>query len=742
MGIRLETLGDLRVTKDGQEIAPLPGPLRCALLVHLAIERSVSRETLARLLWPAQDPDKARHALSQMLYELKGALGDGWVDASSASLAATSQLTCDALDFLELAEGADVMRAGALYRGTFLQSTVLVPHQEYRAWVDRMQNRFASAYRYAQSASVQRLQEAGDNDEALEAAQHWVDREPLDDDAHARLIELFARCGRRREALRHWEKYRTLLDGLDELPPTATVDLVGRIKDGSVGRPPVKGTETRTGASPGLQLRVGAKAGLVVFPITCLSRDDADRFFCDGLAHEINHALSRVPGLRLVPRKTADDPESRGSEIKSAIEALGVTHALEGTVEFVGDRFTAYIYLLQGDPEEMLFVERFHGTRLTDDEFELRDGIAVSVVGTLAERLGLATDERATHDQVVVTSGTSDILAMEAYKRGREAWESRSPDRLTKALDHLDQATARDARFARAHAAKADVYLVLGGIDYMDRPPAEIYERAREYALKACELDPHLANAHAALGNYSMSFGWSRCKPPGAASEWHKAEEHLERAVALNPGYTLARQWLSNLLMYTGRTEEALDQARLAHLLNPSAVPLRSSLARHYQLARQWDTAAEHYRHALEKDPAFAGALIGSALVELQRGNTASATTIIARVSARTGRVTPLLMAVDSYVAAHAGDRDRARSLLTRLTPGSGQGSGYVPPACVAMAHLGLDEHDQALDWLDRAFERGSQTLSMLGVEPIFDPIRGEPRFDDLLERVGLSEYF
>jgi len=726
MAIRVESLGGLRVFRNGGELVEFPRQkLRCALLLYLAVERDAARERLTELFWPSREPERARHTLSQMVYELRQALGQDWVEFHGDRLVATNDLRTDVQDLLERVELGRPTEAAAVYRGPFLGSHHLADTPEFERWCDTQRTRFATLYRDAQSTNVDRLTTADDIPGALSAARRWVLADPLDDDAQYRLIALLARCGLRNEALRQYEDYAQRLSWIDAEPLSSVVELVEGMKSGSLAPDQVP----RVGARSGL--RAEATTGVVVFPILNASKDDANQYFCDGLAEEIMHALGRVPGLRVAPRTSAFAFDQPGVRVSAAVRELGVTHALEGSVRFSGDRYRVRIALIEGAQEAELWADRFDGTLATSDVFELQDRIAGSVLDALAHRLDLpdrtaeppaagpSVPPRARRDTV-------DPAAHELYLRGRHAWFGRTVPDLERALDLFREAVRRDPSYARAHAGIADVYLVLGGLDYATLAPRDLYEKAGDAAEVALQLDPELAQAHAAMGNYLMNHAW----------DWDAAGERFRHAIELNPGYSTGRQWYSNYLMCLGREDEAIAEATLALEMDPRSVFLSSTLARHYQLMRQPERAAEQFRRALDLDPTFMSAHLGLCLAELQSGQADASLERIRALSARVDRDIPILQALHAYATAVVGESGHARTLVQRL---KATRAPYLPPEYVALAYVGLADHERALDWLDKALEVRSQTLTMLKVEPVFDPLRHTLRFKRLLAAIGFE---
>jgi serine/threonine-protein kinase len=501
----------------------------------------------------------------------------------------------------------------------------------------------------------------------------------------------------------------------------AITKLVDELRRGAV---PV---EELPGVPPTTSATLKAKMGIVVLPIRNLSDDDSREYFCAGLAEEIRHALGRVLGIRVVPRTSAI-AVSRQSDVSAAeaAKALGVTHALDGSARFDGDRFRVQITLIEAASDSTIWSGRFDDEVASTSVLDLQDRIAAEVLNELARVVGPAPGARplSAPTRRQRRGDTSNPEAHVLFLRGRHAWYNRTLQGLETALDHFGRAVRLDPEYARAHAAIADVHCVLAGTDYSTRSPQDLYPKARAAAERALELEPDLAEGHAAMGNYYFNFEWDRAK----------AEEHLTRAIDLNWGYSGARQWYSNFLMACGREDEGVAEATLALELDPRSVFLSSSLARHYQLMRNARRAVEQYHRALDLDAHFPSAHFGMAIAELQAGEPRAASVRLRTLNERLPDA-PIVLGLLGYVLGALGEDAEARSLVQRLKAIR----GYCPPEIVAVCYIGLGEHDRALKWLEDALAVRSQAATLLKMEPIFDPLRANPRFEAMLRKVGFA---
>lgn len=287
-------------------------------------------------------------------------------------------------------------------------------------------------------------------------------------------------------------------------------------------------------------------------------------------------------------------------------------------------------------------------------------------------------------------------------------------------MGFFKRAVEIDPSYALAYAGLADAYHELSG----PRPPREIMPRAKAAARKALELDPSLAEAHTALGWVAWRFEW----------DWTEAEQRFNRAIDLNPNYAIAHGMYGLFLDSMGRFDESLPVHQRAQSIDPLSPILSSGLGSHFYYARQYERAIEHDRKTLEIDPNFAHAhqQLGAAYAQIRMFEEAAAAHQKAVGAGAVGHLRSL-----GYVYALSGKTDEARRVLAELRNLAGQ--RYISPRHFAYVNLGLGEHDEALQWLERAYEERHGFLVSLKVEPKFDPLRDDPRFQDLMRRVGFE---
>ena len=296
---------------------------------------------------------------------------------------------------------------------------------------------------------------------------------------------------------------------------------------------------------------------------------------------------------------------------------------------------------------------------------------------------------------------------------------------MKKAIEYFEQTIAIDPTYALAYAGLADSYALFGFSLYAALSPREADRKAESAALKALEIDDTLAEAHTALGLIQFRSKWN----------WLKAESEFKRAIELNPNYALAYQYYALVLASMERQDEALTTIKRAQELEPVSFILNAAVARHLYWARQYDQAIEQLRKTLELDPNFMAAHFRLGLVYEQKGMYEEA--IAEFRKARTiSENNPFVIAGLGHVYGLSGNRKKAQELISELKELSNR--RYVPAYDMAVIYSGLGERDQAFAWLEKAYQERAGSLVYLKVEPVFDPIRSDRRFADLLRRMGL----
>nr|MBA2245577.1 tetratricopeptide repeat protein [Gemmatimonadota bacterium] len=320
--------------------------------------------------------------------------------------------------------------------------------------------------------------------------------------------------------------------------------------------------------------------------------------------------------------------------------------------------------------------------------------------------------------------GTSSHEAYNLYLQGRFFWNKRTPEGLARGMVLFQEALERDPSFAPAHAGLADSYALL--VTFGALPPAEGYPRTQAAAERALALDSTLAEAHASLALVKLYY----------ERNWVGADRQFRRAIELSPGYATARHWYANFLAYRGNPEAARAQMQRALELDPLSVAIQTAAGTLFYYERQYDQAAAQYRKALEMDPTFWPALLQLGSAHLQQGLHREAITEVEEATRLSGDH-PLPLAFLGYSYAVSGRREEARHILSTLKAEAR--TRYISPVYLAGIHAALAENDDAFEWLDRGLESRDDWMIYLRADPVFDPLRSDPRFPQLLATVGAA---
>jgi len=456
------------------------------------------------------------------------------------------------------------------------------------------------------------------------------------------------------------------------------------------------------------------QVSIAVLSFADLSPQRDQEYFTDGLAEELMTAFASV-GLQVAARTSSFSFKGKNSPAQEIARQLDVQFVLEGSVRKAGSQLRIATKLIDGRNGRVLRSDSYD--RELRDLFALQDEIARAVTQALAVSLPASAEGS------LVRTATKDTEAHELYLRGRHAWGQRTQAALLLSIDLFNQAIARDAHYASAHAGLADAYIILG--NYAFRAPNDAYPHAKRAAMEALRLDDRLAEAHTALAADSL---WHEY-------EWAAAERELQRAIALNPNSAYAHHWYALLLSYLGRRIEAIEHIQRAERLDPLAPQIASDHSWVLYLAREYDRAVEQAQKVLSYEPGFANAHRNLGFPLIVRRRCEEGIVRLRRSFDLFGgeAFSDLKLA---WAYARCGRADEARLLLSQAL--EAKRPGYLEPTTVAHVFVALGDHERALTWLERAVEERAPHVVEMAVEPALDPLRSDPRFVRLLERVGL----
>jgi len=460
-------------------------------------------------------------------------------------------------------------------------------------------------------------------------------------------------------------------------------------------------------------------ASIAVLPFVNMSADQENEYFCDGLAEELINALARIEGLKVAARTSAFSFKGKDEDLREIGRKLAVGTILEGSVRKAGDQLRITAQLINVADGYRVWSEKYD--RRLIDIFAIQEEISLAIADSLELQLQ-GTDRAA-----LLKRYTDNAEAYQLYLKGRyhqNKW-SRRPEGLRKSIEYFEQAIANDSKYALAYAGLADSYASLDALSAFSLPLTETAPKARAAAMRAVELDKSLAEAHSSLATVRFNLEW----------HWEGAETEFKRALELNPNYANGYHLYSHYLIAMGRMDESLAASTRALELDPLALEMNIHLGWHYYFARDYDRAIAIARTTLDMDPTFGEALWFTGWSYEQKGLYDDAIETYRR--SRSLQETHETLAWLGHAYALSGNGNEARKLLDKIKDDSKQ--MYASPYWQAVIYLGLNETDSAFEWLGKACDERNAWLVYLNVNPIFDCLHSDVRFEKLLERVGLG---
>ena len=453
---------------------------------------------------------------------------------------------------------------------------------------------------------------------------------------------------------------------------------------------------------------------IAVLPLENLSHDEQQEYFADGMTDAIIDQLARVRGLTVISRTSTMQYKRAHKPLPQIARELGVDTVVEGTVLRSGNRIRVSAQLIDASTDKHLLSRTFE--KDLEDVLQLQQDVASAVAQQITSSLTAKDAGRLSHPAPV------DPAAYQAFTLGRFYWFKRTPDAFKKGIEYFQEAIAREPNYALPYVGLADSYF---GLEYLEIvPPLQFKAQERSAILKAIALDDSLAEAHTSLAHAQEMEDW----------DFATAEKEYRRAVDLNPSYALAHHWLGNDLAIRGRSSEALEESRKAMALDPLSALYRASYAHRIAYSRRFDEAADACHKALELDANHPIANMYLGQIEEYCGRFPDA--IIRFRKAYEATATPLHLANLGHAYARNGNPSEALKVLAQLRTLSK--TRYVSPYAFALVYIGLGETEKALESLQRAVTERSQAVTNLKVDPVFDGLRGDPRFDSLLRQIGL----
>jgi TolB-like protein/Flp pilus assembly protein TadD len=450
---------------------------------------------------------------------------------------------------------------------------------------------------------------------------------------------------------------------------------------------------------------------LAVLPLANLSADPAQEYFAEGMTEELTTELAQISGLRVISRASTMRYKGTQKPLPDIAKELGVDAVIEGSVQRSGDEVRISAQLINARTDTHLWARSYQ--RNLRDVLAMQSEVARAIAGEIQVQLTPQEQARLERPRAV------NPAAYEAYLRGRYHGNFHTGDELQKAIAEFQRANQLDPSYALAYVGLSAAYGVLPF--NADAPPQDVFPKAKGAALKALELDPQLGEAHASLALVLGQYDW----------DWAGAEREYKRAIPLSPNDSEIHTAYSEMLSLLGRHSEAISEASRARELDPISLVIRFLLGRAYFHERQFDLAVQEYRNSLEINPNFWVTHLFLGKVYEQQGLYAEALAELQMAQGPTLQATAEM----GHVYGLSGKRVEAERILGNLLIRSKH--SYVPATYIAKVYAGLGQKDQALAWLDKGYHERDSQMEFISVDPMYDTLRSDPRFADLLHRVG-----
>jgi serine/threonine-protein kinase len=456
---------------------------------------------------------------------------------------------------------------------------------------------------------------------------------------------------------------------------------------------------------------------IAVLPFVNASPDPDNEYLSDGITDELINALAKVDGLRVASRTSVFALKGKAQDVRAIGALLEASEVLEGTLRRSGENLRITAQLTSADDGRLVWSERYD--RRLDDVFAIQDEIARTIV-TKLRSTSYGEDVATPSDR-----HTDNVEAYGLYLRGRYAWNKRTSEGVSEGIKYFEDAIVLDPSYALAYTGLADSYAL--HIDYRNVPVHEGFERAKFYARKAIELDDTLAEAHASLAWSLFIYDW----------DWDGADRAFRRAIELDPRYATAHQWYAFLLASQLKFDEALLEAHTAQENDPTSVSVRRSLGYTYLYARKYQQARYHLDRAIAMNPTAEETFRIQGLILTLDKEYVAAERVLREALALAPECGSYTKATLAYSLACAGDRSYAKRIAAELE--ETRKTEYVSPVELATVQIALGDAEKALDWIEAGVDDRRGWSAYLRVHPILDPLRGEPRFLALIERMRFN---
>jgi len=460
-----------------------------------------------------------------------------------------------------------------------------------------------------------------------------------------------------------------------------------------------------------------AVRSIVVLPFQNLSGDASQDYLVDGVTDALIGDLAQIGALRVISRTSAMHYKGTNKSLPEIAKELNVDAVVEGTVQRSGERVHVRAQLIHAASDSHLWAADYD--RDSRDILDLQSEVARAIASEVSIKITPA------EQRLLVPKRTIARAAIDNYLQGRYFWNRRTEEDMRKAIGYFEAAISADANYAQAYAGLADSYNQLGTVMIGVMPPSEARRTGEIAARKGLEIDNEVAEAHAALA-YENFFNWN----------WASAEDEFKRSIQLNPNYASAHSHYGLYLVARERIDEAVAETNRAQELDPLSLSISASRGFLLMNARRYEEAIEQERRVIAIDPNHYQAHWFLALTYLANQQIDQAIATSEKAVAISNRA-PAALGVLGMAYGAAGRKGEANQILNELLQLEKQ--RYVSPMAFVYVYTGLGNKDQSFAWLEKAHQERSNGIAFFKVSPTVDQLRSDPRFADLLKRIGLD---
>ncbi len=456
---------------------------------------------------------------------------------------------------------------------------------------------------------------------------------------------------------------------------------------------------------------------MAVLPFTNGSTDPNAEYLSDGFTESLINSLSRLPGIKMMSRSSVFRYKGKEISPQTVAHELGVGAVLTGRISERGNELAISVELINGKDNSHIWGEQYY--RPMSDIISLQSEISREISSQLKVTL---TGEQ---ESKLTRTATESTEAYQLYLKGRFHWNKRTAEGFQRAADYYRQAIEKDPSFALAYAGLADTYLLMHS--YFILPPAEAAEKATAAAQRALALDPQLGQAHIVLAGIKGEYKW----------DWEMAEREYRRGVELDPNYATGHQWYGEFLVEIGRIDEGLRQIHLAQELDPLSPIIYVPEAYTRFATGEFDAAETQIQKSLEIDPRFPRALSLLGQIRFAQGKSDEGIKLV-QLALEYGDSSAEYMGLLGYMHGMLGQAGQSEMILEHLQQLSRH--EYVSPYLFAIVYTGLGRKDEAFRWLNRGIEAHDYGVLGMLVDPVFESLRTDPRFEKCLQRIGFPK--